>query len=126
VLVVRAAERQRPTPSPRPHVALRSSWRRPLRYPQVLCAALGVALPYIGPLARLLGFRPLPLSFLAVLAGMIVTYLALAQLGVALFFSPRGGRPLSGGLSRHERRVGRRASRWGMLTQRDHRSSAPA
>jgi Mg2+-importing ATPase len=99
---------------------------KPLLVATLACAALGVALPYIGPLARLLGFRPLPLSFLAVLAGMIVTYLALAQLGVALFFRPRGGRPLSGGLSRHERRVGRRASRWGMLTQRGRRSSAPA
>ena len=35
-------------------------------------AAIGVALPFIGPLARLLGFRPLPLSFLAVLVGMII------------------------------------------------------
>ena len=69
---------------------------KPLLAATLACAALGVALPYIGPLARLLGFRPLPLGFLAVLAGMIVTYLALAQVGVALFFRPRGGRPLVG------------------------------
>ena len=61
------------------------------------CAAVGVALPFFGPLARLLGFRPLPLSCLATLAGMIITYLALAlaQLGVALFFKPQGGHSLA-------------------------------
>jgi Mg2+-importing ATPase len=85
---------------------------RPLLATTLSCAALGVALPYIGPLARLLGFRPLPLSFLAVLAGMIVTYLALAQLGVALFFKPQGGRSLARATSRRERRVARRAARW--------------
>jgi P-type Mg2+ transporter len=74
--------------------------------------AVGVALPFIGPLARLFGFRPLPLTFLAVLAGMIITYLALAQLGVALFFKPQGGRSLARALGRHERDLKRRASRW--------------
>jgi len=61
------------------------------------CAAVGVALPFFGPLARLLGIRPLPLSCLATLAGMIITYLALAlaQLGVALFFKPQGGHSLA-------------------------------
>ncbi len=85
---------------------------RPLLAATLSCAALGVALPYVGPLAHLFGFRPLPLSFLAVLAGMIVTYLALAQLGVALFFKPQGGRSLARVLGRHERHVSRRASRW--------------
>ncbi|HXR11098.1 MAG TPA: magnesium-translocating P-type ATPase [Gaiellaceae bacterium] len=86
----------------------------PLLTATLACAAVGVALPYIGPFARLFGFRSLPLSFLAVLAGMIVTYLALAQLGVALFFKPQGGRSLARALGRHERHVGRRASRWSM------------
>ena len=84
----------------------------PLLTTTLVCAAVGVALPYIGPLARLLGFRPLPLSFLAVLAGMIVTYLALAQLGVAFFFKPQGGRSLAHATSHRERRVARRAARW--------------
>ena len=84
----------------------------PLLTATLACAAVGVALPYIGPFARLFGFQSLPLSFLAVLAGMIVTYLALAQLGVALFFRPHGGRPLARAIARHERHVSRRASRW--------------
>jgi Mg2+-importing ATPase len=85
---------------------------RPLLAATISCAAVGVALPFIGPLARLFGFRALPLSFLAVLAGMIITYLALAQLGVAFFFKPRGGRPLARTLGRHERDLRRRAPRW--------------
>jgi Mg2+-importing ATPase len=84
----------------------------PLLAATLACAVVGVALPYIGPVARLLGFHPLPLSFLATLAGMIVTYLALAQLGVAYFFKPQGGRSLARALGRHERLIVRRASRW--------------
>lgn len=84
----------------------------PLLTATLVCAGIGVALPYIGPFAQLFGFQALPLSFLAVLAGMIVTYLALAQLGVALFFKPRGGRSLARSIGRHERDVRRRASRW--------------
>jgi Mg2+-importing ATPase len=84
----------------------------PLLTATLACAATGVALPFIGPLARLFGFRPLPLTFLAVLAGMIITYLALAQLGVALFFKPHGGRSLARTPDRHERDFKRRALRW--------------
>jgi hypothetical protein len=43
---------------------------------------------------------------------MIITYLLLAQLGVALFFKPQGGRSLARALGRHEQDVSRRASRW--------------
>jgi len=85
---------------------------RPLLVATLGCAAIGVAIPYIEPIARLLGFQALPLSFLAVLAGMIVTYLALAQVGVALFFRPQGGRSLARAIGRRERRIMRTASRW--------------
>jgi Mg2+-importing ATPase len=84
----------------------------PLLATTLTCAAIGVAIPYIPPVAHLLGFRPLPLSFLAVLLGMIATYLALAQVGVALFFRPQEGRALAQAISRHERRIVRRAARW--------------
>jgi P-type Mg2+ transporter len=91
---------------------LKSRPSAPLLTATLACAALGVALPFIRPLSRLFGFRALPLTFLAVLAGMIITYLALAQLGVALFFKPHGGRSLARTLDRHERDIQRRASRW--------------
>jgi Mg2+-importing ATPase len=85
---------------------------RPLLIATLGCAALGVAIPYIPPIAHLLGFEPLPASFLAVLAGMIITYLALAQLGVALFFKHQRGRPLAPHISHQQRRITRIASRW--------------
>ena len=85
---------------------------QPLLIATLGCAALGVAIPYIEPIAHLLGFQPLPLSFLAVLAGMIITYLALAQLGVALFFKHQGGRPLALHISHQQRHITRIASRW--------------
>jgi hypothetical protein len=61
---------------------------RPLLLTTVACAATGVALPYIPPLAHLFGFTPLPAGFLGILAAMIVTYLALVQVGVKRFFRP--------------------------------------
>ena len=44
---------------------------------------------------------------------MIATYLVLAQIGVAIFFRPQGGPSLSRAISNAERRITRRASRWG-------------
>jgi Mg2+-importing ATPase len=85
---------------------------KPLLTATLACAGVGVAVPYVGPLARLFGFQALPLSFLAVLVGMIATYLALAQIGVSLFFKPQGGRSLARAIGRHERDIRRRASRW--------------
>jgi hypothetical protein len=43
---------------------------------------------------------------------MIATYLALARIGVGLFFKPQGDRPLARAISAAERRITRRASRW--------------
>ena len=43
---------------------------------------------------------------------MIVTYLALVEVGIFLFFKPQGGRSLARALGRGERRVARRAARW--------------
>jgi Mg2+-importing ATPase len=94
----------------------------PLLTATLTCAAIGVALPFIDPLADLFGFSPLPLSFLAVLVGMIITYLALAQLGVARFFKPQGGRSLARTLSHQERHLSRRAARWHLWR---HRATAP-
>jgi P-type Mg2+ transporter len=85
---------------------------RPLLATTVACAAFGVALPYIPPLADLFGFTPLPLTFLVILGAMIVTYLALAQIGVGLFFRLQGGRPPARAIGTAERRITRRAARW--------------
>ena len=44
---------------------------KPLLVTTLACAAAGAAIPYIGPIAHLFGFRPLPASFMAILAVMI-------------------------------------------------------
>jgi P-type Mg2+ transporter len=98
---------------------------RPLLLTTLGCAAFGVALPYIPPLAHLFGFTPLPAGFLAILVLMIATYLALAQIGVHIFFKPQGGRSLSRDLTRIERRVMRRASRWGHWPHQNTPPTAP-
>ena len=46
---------------------------------------VAIVLPFT-PLNHLFGFTPLPLSFLAILALMVVVYLALVELGKYLFF----------------------------------------
>jgi Mg2+-importing ATPase len=58
---------------------------RPLLATTLAVVALAIALPY-SPVAHALGFRPLPLLFLAILGGMTLTYLALAEGGKALFY----------------------------------------
>jgi P-type Mg2+ transporter len=66
---------------------------RPLLLTTLAVVALGIAIPY-SPVAHVLGFRPLPLLFLAILAGMAATYLALVEAGKAFFFRhelTRGG-----------------------------------
>jgi Mg2+-importing ATPase len=58
---------------------------RPLLGTTLGVVALGIALPY-SPVAHALGFRSLPLLFLAILGGMTVTYLGLVEAGKKLFF----------------------------------------
>jgi len=78
------------------------------------CAGAGFFIPYIGPVARLFGFTPLPLGFLAIVLGFVVIYLTLAEIGKARFFriEPAGGRPLARPHDPVHRRVHRRAERW--------------
>ncbi|HEY5059248.1 MAG TPA: magnesium-translocating P-type ATPase [Gaiellaceae bacterium] len=90
----------------------RSRPSRPLLLTTLACAATGVAIPY-SPLAHALGFRPLPLAFLAVLALMVVTYLGLVEAGKVVFFKQRrGGTPLAAAAPRQTRRVERLAAGW--------------
>ncbi len=87
----------------------------PLVTTTLACVAVGVILPY-SPLAEVLGFEPLPLDFLAVLALMVVTYLALVELGKYVFFTRLGqaARPLAIKPPRKERRIQRRAAGWSL------------
>jgi len=91
----------------------RSRPSRPLLLATLACAGLGLALPFIPPLAHLLGFTPLPAAFLGILVLMIATYLFLAELGKRRFFRvERRGKPLATPLSPQHRRLRRVATRW--------------
>jgi len=94
----------------------RSRPSKPLLLTTLACVAVAVALPF-SPLAGLFGFTPLPGGFLALLAGMVVAYLALVETGKALFYryarlgvvEPQPvARPRHAGV----RRVERLAVRW--------------
>jgi Mg2+-importing ATPase len=90
---------------------------------QLLLAALGVVtigavLPFT-PLAHLLGFQPLPGAFFLALAGLVIAYLALIELGKYLFY--RYGSPAATPKPRHRvpgHRVHRRAGRFTTHTLR--------
>ena len=91
----------------------RSVPSKPLLAATIACAAVGVALPY-SPLSHILGFKALPVAFLGVLVGMIVTYLGLVEVGKRIFFgrlAPSGRAPARPKPS-HERRLHRRAAGW--------------
>ncbi|MFT3851300.1 MAG: HAD-IC family P-type ATPase [Ilumatobacteraceae bacterium] len=78
-------------------------------------AAVGAALPFT-PLAEPLGFTTLPISFLLILSGMIVAYLALVEVAKAGFYRREERRGAAAAASsaahRHARRVHRRAARF--------------
>ena len=99
---------------------------RPLLATTIACAALGVIIPY-SPVADLLGFTALPLNFLAVLALMVVTYLALIELGKYVFFTRlrAAERPLAVKPSHRERHLQRRAAGWSIRKPHLHRHLAP-
>jgi len=70
---------------------------RPLLGGTLAVVAVGIVIPY-SPLAHVLGFRPLPLLFLAILAALAATYLALAELAKSYFFHSERRRDARGGL----------------------------
>jgi Mg2+-importing ATPase len=84
----------------------------PLAVATLICVAIGVLLPF-SPLAHVLGFRALPLGFLAALVGMIVVYLVLIELGKRRFYRvPSHALPVARRRPDRERWIHHRASRW--------------
>jgi Mg2+-importing ATPase len=79
----------------------------------VACAAIGAILPF-SPLAHVLGFAPLPLTFFLLLLGMIAGYLVLVEVVKSYFYARLerpAGRPRSHA-ERHHHHVRRRAARF--------------
>ena len=77
-----------------PRPVLQEPAQQPLLAATLGCAAIGVAAALHRPLAACSASLSRPRSSPSSPC-MIITYLALAQLGVALFFQPAGGRPLA-------------------------------
>jgi P-type Mg2+ transporter len=96
----------------------------PLTVSTLIAVGVGVLLPF-SPLAHVLGFRALPIGFLAALAGMIVIYLVLIELGKRRFYRvpATAGPPIARRPARREHLIHRRASRW---TIRDLDDPRPA
>ena len=84
----------------------------PLALATITCVTIGVLLPF-SPLAHVLGFVPLPASFLAALAAMIVLYLVLVELGKLRFYrvQPHGPR-IARRRPDREHWIRHRATRW--------------
>jgi Mg2+-importing ATPase len=74
-----------------------AAWRsRPSRWLALSTAAvavLAVALPYIAPAARLLGFVPLPPTLLAVVIGIVCAYVGATEAAKRRFWRTRAERP---------------------------------
>ncbi|WP_307816652.1 magnesium-translocating P-type ATPase [Streptomyces sp. CRPSP2-6A1] len=95
-------------------------WRSRASLPLVLTTlavvVVGALLP-ITPLAPTLGFQRLPLGYFAALAGMVLCYLALVEVGKRLFYRTRPGEagPRAEVGHRHLRRRAARFSTSGRL-----------
>jgi P-type Mg2+ transporter len=96
----------------------------PLLATTLACVIIGAALPF-SPLAGVLGFTPLPLGFLGILALMAISYLGLVEGAKARFFRPvPGSKPLAVPEEPRLRRVHRLAARWSLRRlSRSRRSS---
>ena len=93
---------------------LRSRPSLPMLLVPTGAALVGAVLPYT-PLAGLLGFTPLPVTFFLLLFGMVVVYLLLVKLAKKRFSRAphaQSPRPPSTHAERLERHVRRRAARF--------------
>ncbi|WP_228430822.1 HAD-IC family P-type ATPase [Baekduia soli] len=87
----------------------------PLLVSTLVVVAIGIALPF-SPLAGVLGFRHLPPAFLVALAGMLLVYLLLIELGKRRFYRlEEAGPSVARPRPPRERRIHHRASRWTTL-----------
>jgi len=77
----------------------------------ISCAVIGAVLPFT-PLAGVLGFTALPVSFFLILLGMIAIYLTLVEIAKSRFYATQAhprATPLSHD-QRHHHRIARRAA----------------
>jgi Mg2+-importing ATPase len=90
---------------------IRSRPSLPMLIVPPLCAAAGAVVPFT-PLARVLGFSPLPAEFFLLLLGMIATYLVLVECAKIAFYATHPhpfAKPPTTRADRLRRRIARRA-----------------
>jgi Mg2+-importing ATPase len=92
---------------------IRSRPSLPMIVTPIICATVGALLPFT-PLADLLGFTALPVSFFLILIGMIATYLGLVEIVKSRFYAAQAHprRPSITHEQRRQRRITRRAARF--------------
>jgi Mg2+-importing ATPase len=85
----------------------------PMIITPISCAVIGAVLPFT-PLAGILGFTALPLSFFLILLGMIATYLVLVEIAKTRFYATHTHpvRLAPSTRDRHQRHIARRARRF--------------
>ena len=67
-----------------------SEWGSLLMWTTVTVAAFGVAVPFIGPFARVFGFVALPWPLLGAVVAIVVGYILATELAKRLVLSPPG------------------------------------
>ncbi len=87
----------------------RSRPSRPMLITPTAMATLGAILPFT-PLAHVLGFSTLPITFFLILVAMVIAYLALVEFAKGRFFARERGR-LAKPPTTHEQRLVRRIRR---------------
>ncbi|MDF3298819.1 magnesium-translocating P-type ATPase [Streptomyces tropicalis] len=103
---------------------LRSHPSLPLTLAALGVVTVGAVLP-ATPLARTLGFQPLPGAFFATLIGMILAYLALIEIGKRLFYGAAVAAPPVPGRYAGRRHQRRRAGRFSTAAHRPTPADGP-
>ncbi|GAA2052078.1 magnesium-translocating P-type ATPase [Catenulispora yoronensis] len=88
----------------------------PLTLAALAVVAIGAALP-ATPLAHTLGFQPLPVAYFAALAGMVVGYLVLIEIGKKVFYRVAATSAPTAPSDKKRRHLLRRAARFSTATR---------
>ena len=89
----------------------------PLTLAALAVVVVGSLLP-ATPVARALGFQPLPLAFFSALVAMVIGYLVLIEIGKRLFYGATATRPVVTPPYHPHRHLRRRAARFSTASRR--------
>jgi Mg2+-importing ATPase len=95
----------------------------PLTLASLGVVTVGTLLP-ATPLAHALGFQPLPIGFFAALAGMVIGYIVLIEIGKRIFYGAAPNAPPTQPRHLGHRYLRRRAAYFSTITRPPDRSSS--